>query len=75
MLIDAIVMDNSIKIKGDIKIGDSYEKILKSLDSNRNTKVKSFQILIYNNYEAPNQLILEFKDEKLVSLRYNPYRG
>lgn len=75
MLVEASVKDNSIKIKNDIKIGDSYEKILESLDPSRVNKVKSRQIFILNNYGAMNQFILEFKGGKLLSMIYNPYRG
>lgn len=75
MLVDATLKDNSIRIKGDIKIGDSYDKILESLEPARVNKVRSTQIFIQNNYGALNQIILEFKDDKLVSMRYNPYRG
>lgn len=72
---DADIQDNSLKIKGEIKIGSKYDEILKQIAPSRLHKVKSKIIYITNDDGAINQLILFFKEDVLVRITYNPYSG
>jgi hypothetical protein len=74
-IIEAELVDRSVKVRANLRIGNDYQHIIKILGSNEGKALRVQSIFIYNNFGALNQLILEFKNNKLARIRYYPYIG
>ncbi len=72
---NAVIMDNSIKLKDNIRIGDGYDFVLKKLAPQRVNRVSSERIIICNDDGALIRIILTFRNGRLFSWEFIPYTG